>query len=138
MQLSVTEILKFLQSLKSKGFSYSIINSARSALPAFITLEGIEAGKHALMCQYMKGLYNTNPSLPKYRFTWDVGVAVKYLSGIPSNLKQGLSRKLATLLAILSAQRAREILAVMVLRNICFEKGVVIIRIGDLLKTFIQ
>ena len=44
MQPSVTEVLKFLHSLKSKGFSYSIINSARSALSAFITLEEIEAG----------------------------------------------------------------------------------------------
>ena len=49
----------------------------------------------------MKELYNINPSLPKHRFTWHVGIAVKYLSGIPSNLKQGLPGKLATLLAIL-------------------------------------
>ena len=41
-QPSVTEILKFLNSLKSKGFSYSNINSAIPALSAFITLEGIE------------------------------------------------------------------------------------------------
>ena len=61
----------------------------------------------------MKGLYNINPSLPKYRFTWDVGIVVKYLSGIPNNLRQGLSGKLAALLAILCRQRAREILAVM-------------------------
>ena len=56
----------------------------------------------------MKELYNINPSLPKHRFTWHVGIAVKYLSGIPSNLKQGLPGKLATLLAILCGQRARE------------------------------
>ena len=86
----------------------------------------------------MKGLYNINPSLPKYSFTWDIGIAVKYSSGMPNNLKQGLSGKLATLLAILCDQRAREILAVMDLTNICFEKDVVIFRIGDLLKTSIQ
>ena len=56
-------------------------------------------------------------------------------AGIPNNLKQGLSRKLATLLAILRGQKAREIVAVIDLRNICFEKDIVIIRIGDLLKT---
>ena len=60
---------------------------------------------------------------------------MKYSSGIPNNLKQGLSRKLATLLAILCGQRAREIIAVIDLRNICFEKDILIIRIGDLLKT---
>ena len=41
-----------------------------------------------------KGLYNINPSLPKYSFTWDVGIVVKYLNGILKNLKQGLSGKL--------------------------------------------
>ena len=138
LQPSVTEVLKFLHSLKSKGFNYSIINSASCALSAFITLEGLEAGKHPLICQYMKGLYDINPSLPKYSSTWDVGTVVKHLSGIPKNLKQRLSGKLATLLAILCGQRAREILAVMDLRNICFEKDVVIICIGNLLKTSTQ
>ena len=35
MQPSVTEVLKFLHLLKSKGFSYSITTSARSELSAF-------------------------------------------------------------------------------------------------------
>ena len=72
MQPSVTDVLKFLHSLKSKGFCYSIINSATSTLSAFITAEGNKAGKHPLICQYMKGLYNITPSLLKYSFTWDV------------------------------------------------------------------
>ena len=63
---------------------------------------------------------------------------MKYLSGIPNNLKQSLSGKLATLLAILCGQRAREILAVIVLKNICFMKDVVIILNGDLLKSSTQ
>ena len=92
---------------------------ARSALPVFITIEGIEAGKHPLICRYMKGLYNTNPSLPKYSFTWDVGIVMTCLSGMPNNLKQGLSGKLAILFAILCGQTSKEILAVMDLRNIC-------------------
>ena len=75
----------------------------------------------------MKELYNINPSLPKYSFTWHVGIVVKYLSGIPSNLKQGLPGKLA----ILCGQRARELPAVMDLGSICFEKDVMIICIGD-------
>ena len=105
-------------------------------MSAFITLEELEAAKHPLICRYKKGLYNINPSLPKYSFTWDIGIAVKHLSGTPNNLKQGLSGKLASLLAILCCQRAREILAVMDLRNICFEKDVVIICIGDLLNLY--
>ena len=63
---------------------------------------------------------------------------MKYLSEIPSNRKQGLFGKLVILLAIFCGQRAREILAVMDLRNICFEKDAVITRIGDLLKTLLK
>ena len=118
MQPSFTEVLHLL---KSKGFSYSIINSARSTLFAFITLKGIEAGKHPI-CRYMKRLYNVNPSLPKHSFTCDVGIVVKYLSGIQNNLKQELSGKLATLLGILCGHRAREMLVVMDLRNMFCER----------------
>ena len=103
----------------------------RSTLSRFITLGGLEAAKHPLICRYKKGLYNINPSLPKYSFIWDIGIVVKHLSGISNNLKQGLSGKLASLLAISCCQRARKILAVMNLRNISFEKDAVIICIGD-------
>ena len=63
---------------------------------------------------------------------------MKHLRGIPNNLKQGLSGKLATLLAILCGQRARKKLAVMDLRNTCFEENVVIIRIDYLLKPLLK
>ena len=48
---------------------------------------------------------------------------------------QHLSQKLATLLAILCGQRAREMLSLMDIRNITMEETCLIIRIGDLLKT---
>ena len=48
---------------------------------------------------------------------------------------QRLLKKLATLLAILFGQRAREILSLMDIRNITMEQTCLIIRIGDLLKT---
>ena len=48
---------------------------------------------------------------------------------------QRLLKKLATLLAILLGQRAREILSLMDIRNITMEQTCLIIRIGDLLKT---
>ena len=63
---------------------------------------------------------------------------MKHLRGIPNNLKQRLSGKLATLLAILCGQRARKKLAVMDLGNICFEGNVVIIRIYYLLKPLLK
>ena len=136
MQASVTEVLKFLHSLKSKGFSCSIINSVRSPLSAFITLEGLEAGKHPLICRYMKGLDNINPSLQLY-------LGRRYCSEIFKwNTKQSKTRVIWKTSYIISnficGPRARKMLAVMDLRNICFEKDVVIIRISDLLKTSTQ
>ena len=52
----------------------------------------------------MKGLHK---SLSKYNFIWDVGIVMKYLSGIPNNVKDRLFAKLAILLVILCGQRAR-------------------------------
>ena len=52
---------------------------------------------------------------------------MKHLIGIPNNLKQGLSEKLATLLTILCG-----------LKKYLFENDVVIILIGDLLKSIIK
>ena len=63
--------------------------------------------------RYMKVVCNSNASLPKRSFTWDAGAVVKYLSSIIPKSLLGISRKLASLLAILCAQRGREILSVM-------------------------
>ena len=51
-------------------------------LTSFATIEGYNAGKHPLLCRYMKGVYNSNSSLPKLSLTWDAGAAVKYLNSI--------------------------------------------------------
>lgn len=98
MQAMVKDVLVFLNSLKIKRLSNSIINSAR--LPAFISLEGLEAGKHPLVYYCMKALHNINPSLSKYNCYWDVGSVMKYFSAISNNFKKR-SAKLATLFAIL-------------------------------------
>ena len=50
---------------------------------------------------YVKGVYNSNPSLLKRSFTWDAGAVVEYLSSITPKSLLDISRKLASLLAIL-------------------------------------
>ena len=55
-------VLKLLHCLKGKGWSYSIIKSARWTLSAFITLERLEMSNHFLLCWYMKGFRKTKPS----------------------------------------------------------------------------
>ena len=64
-----TTVLELLDVLREKNLGYSVLNSARGMLSSFATIEGYDAGKHTLVCQYMKGVYNSNPSLPKRSFT---------------------------------------------------------------------
>ena len=70
-------------------------------LSSFVEIDGTEVGKHPVICRYMKGAYNMNPSLPKHNFTWAVGAVVKYLTNTSSEKLYDLSKKLATLTAIL-------------------------------------
>ena len=68
MQPSVSQILEFLQMLNNSDIGYSGFNSVRSWLSSCLTTGSYEAGKHPLVCKYMKGVFNINPLLPKYKF----------------------------------------------------------------------
>ena len=92
-------------------------------LSSFVEIDGIEVGKHPVICRYIKGAYNMNPSLPKHNFTWDVGTVVKYLINVSSVKLFDLSKKLATLTAILCGQRPKEMLALIDIRNLSFEEN---------------
>ena len=53
--------------LYQQGLTYSAINTARSALSSYITLEnGACAGKHPLVSWLMKGIFQEKPPRPKY------------------------------------------------------------------------
>ena len=52
---------------------------------------------HPLVCRYLKGVFNEFPVLPKYSFTWDVGVVLKYISSMNTENVQHLSQKLANI-----------------------------------------
>ena len=135
MHPNIIKVLEFLHSLKMRNVGYSVINTARSALSTFITIDNHTVGMHPLVCRYLKGFFNKFPVLPKYLFTWDVGVELECISSMDTENVQHLSQKLATLLAILCGQRAREILSLMDISNIAMEETCLIIRIGDLRKT---
>ena len=69
MQPSGSQILEFLQMLNNSDIGYSGFNSVRSWFSSCLTAESYEAGKHPLVCKCMKGVFNINPLLPKYKFT---------------------------------------------------------------------
>ena len=74
MHPNIINVLEFLHSLKMRNVGYSVINTARSALTTFITIDNHTVRMHSLVCRYLKGVFNEFPVLPKYSFTWDVGV----------------------------------------------------------------
>ena len=135
MRPNLVTVLKCLHLLRKRNLSYSVLNSARGMLSSFATVERYDAGKHPLIYWYMKSVYNSNPSLPKRSFTWDAGAVVRYLSSVTPKSLLDISRKLASLLAILCGQRGREILSVMDIRNTTIEENFLIIRIDDKLET---
>ena len=135
MHPNIINVLEFLHSLKMRSVGYSVINTARSALSTFISIDNHLIRMHPLVCRYLKGVFNEFCVLSKYSFTWDVGVVLKYISSMNTENVQHLSQKLATLLAILRGKRAREILSLMAIRNITMEETCLTIRIRDLLKT---
>ena len=130
----IKHALTLLHSLYKRNLGYSAINVARSALSTFVIVDNQAVGKHPLVTRYLKGVFHSRPALPKYSFTWDAGKVIKHLSKVDISKLKGLTLKLATLLALLCGQRAREI-SVMDIRNTVIEDNICFIRIGDLLKT---
>ena len=65
---TVAEGVNFIGDLYDKGIGYSGLNTAWSALSAIITLSNnISLGDHPSVPRFIKGVYETRPSLPKYQ-----------------------------------------------------------------------
>ena len=107
----VLEGLAFLTQLHNQNLGYSAINTARSALSSILTLqENRTFGEHPLVTRFLKGIFELKPSLPRYSFVWDVGVVLRYFQSTdyPQAMNlEGLTKKLTTLLALITAQRCQ-------------------------------
>lgn len=76
--------MEFFTHLYEQRLTYSAINTARSALSSYIVLEdGTSLGQHRLVSRLLKGIFQSNPPLPRYSETWDVSVVLHYLQGLP-------------------------------------------------------
>ena len=106
-------VLDFLVSLHEQGLSYTTINTARSALSAVILpTDNVNIGSHPIVSRFMKGIYKSNPPMPRYRTTWDVNQVLSYLSSLskPTELSlKSLTLKLSMLIAFVSAQRGQSL-----------------------------
>ena len=120
--------IEFLFNEYKNGLSYSAINTVRSALSTAIILPE----------RFLKGVFQSRPSFPRYQLTWNVSDVLSYLRTMEpaENLKlPDLSLKTVMLVTLLSGQRCQTVLALTVSgmkqtdNHITFE-------LNTLLKTF--
>lgn len=134
---SITDGLNFLSECYDNGYSYSALNTARSALSTVIMLPSTNTfGLHPLVVRLMKGVFNKRPSLPKYATTWDINIVLRYLEQLPlkSITFKQLSLKTVMLLSLLSGQRLQTLKSIKV-ENVNFTHEGCEIYIDTLLKT---
>ena len=59
--------------------SYSTINSYRSALSSMLLpVDGYALCEHPIIVRLLKGMFHVRPPEPRYRFTWDVNVLLRF------------------------------------------------------------
>ena len=123
--------------LFNTGVGYSAINTAKSALSALIVLSDSRSpGQHSLVTRYMKGVFESRPSLPRYGTTWDVSLALNWLITMDYktiNLKQ-LTLKVTLLLSLLTGQRLQTLRCIE-LQHIDFTNNSCVIHTLKVLKT---
>ena len=75
---TVGQALEFL--LFKKGLGYSSLNTARCALSCIITPNNMGSfGSQPLVVRFLKGVYESRHSVPRYVETWDGTVVLKFL-----------------------------------------------------------
>ena len=106
--------LAFLTSLVRQGKSFNQICMARSALSSVINQQqNVSFGNIPIVKRYMKGIFENNPTLPKFQFTWNVSLLFNYfrnMQDIHALDIQKLTQKLVMLMTLISeGQRAKTI-----------------------------
>lgn len=112
---SVPLVLEFLHHLYTQGYSYSSLNTARSALSALCLSsqahsESDAIGKHPLVCRYIKGVFQEKPPTPKFSEIWPVDQVLQALeqaNPLEELHLRDLTFKLTMLVALVTGQRCQ-------------------------------
>ena len=103
----VNTVLTFMHGMYLNGFLYSGLCAARSAFSSIVTIRGyLKLSEHPLVLQYLKGIYNSHPRLPKYVNIWDNSLLLRYYDNMDSNDNlqfKALVKKTVMLFIILEA-----------------------------------
>ena len=113
ISVSVQDVIEFLTNEYEKGLSYSSINTSRAALSSLgIMLDNFTAGTHPIVIRFMKGVFNSRPTKPRYPYTWDVDKVLNYLKTL-SPVRQlslkDLTLKLRMLIVLTNAARVQSV-----------------------------
>lgn len=139
MSGGVKEVLCYLAETFKAGMSYNTIDVSRSMLSSTFNIMSNgqkDIGKHPLVTQLMKGIYQTKPPTQKCTSTWDPSVVVSHFNvtaGRNLSILQ-LARKVVTLLALTTLLRCSEITSIQT-RSIVFSGSKVSFGLGTLLKS---
>jgi len=129
-----TDVIEFLNIKFQTGAKYSTLNTARAAISL---ISSYDINKDGLLSRFMKGIFKQCPTKPRYVTTWDVSPVLDYLDKqhpiTRLNLKVA-SQKLATLLALTTAQRLQT-LALINVDNISVAASNISIKITENIKT---
>lgn len=132
-------VLDFLTEIYSLGKSYSVLNTARSALSTFLIKDsGLSIGNSPIIKRFMKGIFELTPPLPRYKIIWDTSIVLDFLANYyPYNELSltVLTQKCAMLLALTSMQRTQTLLAIS-LDDIKYFDDCILITIHKTLKQF--
>ncbi|XP_023316550.1 uncharacterized protein LOC106658044 [Trichogramma pretiosum] len=130
---SVQDVISFLHAEFDRGLSSSALNVARSAISLIVDYDF--AGDFRLK-RFLKGCYKARPSKPKYNYTWDPKVVLNFFKNKGANellTFKDLSRKVVTLLALVTGQRIQT-LSLIKIENIKIEDERIVIFIPDRVK----
>lgn len=131
---TIPKVVNFLTEKFNQNHSYGSLNSIRSALSFLL---GPELGQNQTIKRFFKGVARLRPLQPKYNKTWDPAIVLNFLSNwFPHTTLDmyKLSKKLVTLLAIITAHRVQT-LSLIKLSNIVVLKDKIEIMISDHIKT---
>ncbi|XP_066590166.1 uncharacterized protein [Prorops nasuta] len=130
----VKEILRFLTRELTKIKTVGTLNSYRSALSLIV---GNEIGLDPTIRRFFRGVAMLRPQTAKYDEIWDPEMVLKHLRTLWPHEEisfECLTKKLATLLALITAQRVQT-LAKIKLSNIQITESGIRIKIPDRIKT---
>lgn len=128
------DLLGFLQNEYDNNSSYNTLNTHRSALTLLFSLSD---DQNCLVKRFLKGVFKTKPTFPKYTYTWDPAIVLSYLEkqATRSLSLADLTLKLSALLALASAQRVQSLTKISI-GDIKIHQGEKIeIFISEILKT---